>query len=211
VIDIRPGSANWMGQSIAVATGHPLGVGDARYRWAKEAGPAETVAFGTFRRSTFDQVGLYDESLEINEDYELNHRIRQNGGQIWIDPGIRAVYYSRGDLQSLASQYFSYGFWKVRMLKRYPRSIRLRQALPPLFVIGILMLLLGSIFWFFARILLLILLGTYLVSLLAGSIPAAARHKNALMIVGVPLAIMTMHFAWGSGFTWSLLHIGNRN
>ncbi len=209
VIDIRPGGPGWIARSIAVATGHPLGVGDARYRWATEAGPADTVAFGTFRRSLFDKVGFYDETLEINEDYEMNHRIRQNGGQIWIDPQIRAVYYSRSDLISLARQYFSYGYWKVRMLKRYPRSIRLRQALPPLFVMGILMLLLGSIFWLIARILLLAVIAVYLVSLIAGSIPAALRNKKLSMVLGVPLAIMTMHFTWGSGFIWSLLHTGS--
>lgn len=210
VIDIRPGSDTWMGQSIAIATSHPLGVGDARYRWTKEAGPADTVAFGTFHRELFDQIGYYDETLEINEDYELNHRIRQSGAQVWIDPKIRAVYYSRGDLRSLARQYFSYGYWKVRMLRRYPRSLRWRQALPPLFVFGLLMLLLGSIFWSFARILLLIVLGVYLASLVAGSIPAARRARNGLLLLGVPGAIMTMHLSWGSGFIWSFLHNGSR-
>jgi len=210
VIDIRPGSDTWMGRSIAIATSHPLGVGDARYRWTKEAGPADTVAFGTFHRELFDQIGYYDETLEINEDYELNHRIRQSGAQVWIDPRIRAVYYSRGDLRSLARQYFSYGYWKVRMLKRYPRSLRWRQAIPPLFVFGLLMLLLGSIFWTFARILLLIVLGVYLASLVAGSIPAARRIKNGLLLLGVPVAILTMHLSWGSGFIWSFLHNGSR-
>lgn len=210
VIDIRPGSETWIGRSIAIATSHPLGVGDARYRWTKDAGPAETVAFGTFHRELFDQIGYYDESLEINEDYELNHRIRQSGKQVWIDPRIRAIYYSRGNLRSLTRQYFSYGYWKVKMLRRYPRSLRWRQALPPLFVFGLLMLLLGSIFWTFARILLLIVLGVYLASLAAGSIPAARRARNGLLMFGVPAAIMTMHLSWGSGFIWSFLHNESR-
>lgn len=209
VIEINPGSDTWIGRSIAVATAHPLGVGDAKYRWATEAGPADTVAFGAFSRELFERIGYYDETLLINEDYELNTRLRRSGGTIWIDPQIRAVYYSRGDLSSLARQYFSYGFWKFKMLKRYPSSLRWRQALPPVFVAGILMLLLCSIFWSFARILLGLVLGTYLLVLLAGAVLPARKNKDGGMLLGIPLAIATMHLSWGSGFIWSLLHLGN--
>lgn len=206
VIVIRPGSETWIGRSISVATAHPLGVGDARYRWTTVAGPADTVAFGTFYRSLFDQVGFYDENLLVNEDYELNTRIRLSGGTIWIDPAIRAEYYSRGDLKTLAKQYFIYGYWKFKMLKRYPRSVKLRQVLPPLFVLGILMLLLASFIWSIARILLGLALGLYLLALVAGSILPARNQKSISFLVGVPAAIVTMHFSWGSGFIWSMLH-----
>lgn len=209
VIEIKPARENWISKSIAVATSHPLGVGDARYRWTRTEGPADTVAFGTFHRKTFDEVGYYDETLHINEDYELNTRIRQRGGVIWIDPTIKAVYYSRGDLTSLAKQYFSYGYWKFKMLKRYPGSLRWRQALPPLFLLAILMLLLGSLISTFSLVVLGIGLGFYLLVLIAGSIPEARRKKDISLLVGVPLAIMTMHFSWGSGFLWSMLHWGS--
>lgn len=206
VIAIKPGNDTWIGRSISVATAHPLGVGDARYRWTKVAGPADTVAFGTFYRSLFDQIGYYNENLLVNEDYELNTRIRQSGGIIWIDPAIRAEYYSRGELTSLARQYFIYGYWKFKMLKRYPRSIKLRQILPPVFVFCILMLLLASFILSIARILLGSVLGFYLLALVAGSILPARNQKSISMLAGVPAAIATMHFSWGSGFIWSMLH-----
>lgn len=210
VIDILPSADTWIGRSIAVATSHPLGVGDARYRWTTQAGPADTVAFGTFHRELFDRIGYYDESLMINEDYELNTRIRLSGGTVWVDPEIRATYFSRDSLQTLSRQYFSYGFWKFKMLKRYPKSLRWRQALPPIFVFGILMLLLGSTVLEMARILLLAGLAGYLLILTAGSLPAATRKKDWTLTAGIPLAIATMHFSWGSGFLWSILHNESR-
>lgn len=205
VIDIAPGSDTWIGKAIAVATRHPLGVGDAKYRWAKIAGYADTVAFGTYARKTFDEIGFYDESLLVNEDYELNSRLRAAGGRIWIDPAIRATYYSRPDLSSLASQYFIYGFYKYHMLKRHPGTLRWRQALPPLFVLGILMLLLFAAFWHIAAILLLIVVAFYLFVLVAGSLPEVFKQRMPLLLLGIPLAIMTMHFLWGCGFWWSII------
>lgn len=205
VIDITPGSPGWIGRSIAVATRHPLGVGDAMYRWAKKPTYADTVAFGTYARKTFDQIGFYDETLVANEDYEMNARLRATGGRIWIDPAIRATYHSRPDLSSLARQYFSYGFYKLRMLKRFPATIRWRQALPPLFVLGILMLLLLATFWKFAFITLICVVFLYCAILLAGAIPEALKKRDFILIPGIALAIMTMHFSWGSGFWWSIL------
>ncbi|MEA5078871.1 MAG: glycosyltransferase family 2 protein [Anaerolineaceae bacterium] len=205
VIDIRPGSTTWIGRSIAVATRHPLGVGDAKYRWATSAGYADTVAFGLYAKSTFDKLGLYNEELLVNEDYEMNARLRASGGRIWINPEIRSTYYSRPDLSSLAKQYFTYGFYKFRMLKKYPQTLRWRQALPPLFVFGILMLLLLSVFWWFARVVFLSVAAAYLFILIAGCSQEAFKQKSPELLFGIPLAIMTMHFSWGSGFWWSAI------
>lgn len=206
VIDVRPGADTWIARGISVATAHPLGVGDAKYRWAIKAGEADTVAFGTFFRSKFQEIGLFNEELRANEDYEFNARLRAAGGKIWIDPAIRAVYYSRSTLLSLARQYFTYGFWKYRMLEKNPNTLRWRQALPPIFVLGVLMLLLLSGFITLARTLFIISLGSYFIILLAASSVVVVKRRDLTILVAIPLAILTMHFSWGSGFWWSLLN-----
>jgi cellulose synthase/poly-beta-1,6-N-acetylglucosamine synthase-like glycosyltransferase len=58
VISIQAASQGWISQSIAIAAGHPLGVGDARYRIGSEPGEVETVAFGAFRSELIDKIGL---------------------------------------------------------------------------------------------------------------------------------------------------------
>jgi glycosyltransferase involved in cell wall biosynthesis len=205
VIDVRPGANTWIARSIAIATSHPLGVGDARYRYTSKPTEADTVAFGSYTRALYDQLAGYDESLLVNEDYEFNTRIRQSGGKIWVDPAIRAVYFSRPDLRSLAKQYFTYGFWKFKMLQRYPSTLRWRQALPPLFLLSVLMLLLFSFFFEFARILLVSGLVLYAGILLIAAVMVALRKRQFAHVLGVPLAIMTMHFSWGAGFWWSII------
>ena len=136
--EIQPGAPTWVAQSIAVAASHPLGVGDALYRHASKASQVDTVPFGAFKRELLALIGFFDESLLTNEDYEFNTRIRKSGGKIWLDPAIRSVYFARPTLAALARQYSRYGFWKWRMLRRYPETLRWRQGLPPLFVLSLL-------------------------------------------------------------------------
>jgi len=203
--EIRPGGKSWIARSIAVAAAHPFGVGDALYRYATEAAAVDTVPFGSFRRETLDRVGYFDETLLTNEDYELNARIRQQGGTVWMDPKIRSGYFARAGLGALARQYYRYGFWKWRMLKRYPLTLRWRQALPPLFVLSLVGLLLLFPFLQLARILLLVEICLYLLLLVVGSLAVARKRKDLSLLVGVPLAIATMHTCWGTGLILSAL------
>lgn len=207
VWEICPPGAGKMQRAIALAAAHPFGVGDARYRYTTQAGLVDTVPFGAFRREVFTLYGKFDETLLSNEDYEFNARLRQNGGRIWLDPLIRSKYFSRPNLQALAKQYWRYGYWKWRMLRRYPTTLRWRQALPPVFVLGVVALGLLALGWNIARMLLVAGMLFYFLVLCAGSIPAAKRSGDLSQIFLIPLAIATMHFSWGLGFWWSMLSV----
>lgn len=203
---VRPGSDHWIARSIAQAGSHPLGVGDARYRFATSPAYVETVPFGAYRRDLINRIGPYDESLLANEDYELNTRIIHSGGKIWMDPAIQTEYFARSTLSALARQYWRYGSWKAQMLKRYPKTIRLRQALPPLFVLGILGLLaLSFINIFFLKVLIMLVI-FYFGILILTSCVIAFQKKYLAFIIGIPMAVCVMHTCWGSGFIWSTIH-----
>jgi glycosyltransferase involved in cell wall biosynthesis len=206
VWDIQPGNERRIARSIAAAAGHPIGVGDARYRYTDQAGYVDTVPFGAFHRDLLDRIGMFDETLLTNEDYEFNTRVQQSGGRIWLDPGIRSAYMARDTLGALAKQYWRYGYWKVQMLRRYPETLRWRQALPPVFVAGLALLLLLSPYWKIAFWALLAIAGLYILILCLAGIQLALRKKDILMVPGVPLAIATMHFSWGTAFLWGLIH-----
>src|SRR5215216_1537391 len=208
VWEIQPGAQTWIAKSIAVAASHPLGVGDAMYRLAASASEVDTVPFGSYRRELVNKIGGYNESLLTNEDYEFNARIRKANGRVWLDPSIRSVYFARSTLLELIRQYWRYGFWKWRMLRRYPDTLRWRQALPPLFVFSLLVLAVLSVFIPFARILLAIVLLLYFSILILAGLRAALQQGKAYLVLGLPLAIPAMHLAWGSGFLWSIFASG---
>ena len=68
----------------------PTGRGGVRGRrgstGAGEPGPADTVYLGAFDASWLRKVGGWAPDLPTNEDWELNYRLRQAGGVVWLDP-----------------------------------------------------------------------------------------------------------------------------
>jgi len=205
VWEIQPGADTWIARSIAVAAAHKLGVGDALYRHAKQAAEVDTVPFGSFKRELIERVGAFDETLLTNEDYEFNARVRKAGGRIWLDPTIRTIYFARATLMELAQQYWRYGYWKWRMLRRYPDTLRWRQALPPLFVLSLFGLILLSLFFSVARLVLIGELVLYFSVITLAGFFAAYQQKKAYLLPGLPLTIPVMHITWGGGFLWSML------
>ncbi len=220
VWEIRPGhrkgieteaaastAAPAMARGIAAAAAHPLGVGDAFYRYAEKPQAVDTVPFGAFRRDLVDQIGGFDESLLANEDYEFNARVRKSGGIVWLEPSIRSIYFARSSLEALARQYWRYGYWKARMLLKYPETLRWRQFLPPVLVLSLLLLFVASFMIPWARLLLLFELGIYLVSLFIAGCQVAIKKHDPGLLHTTPLAIAVMHLAWGTGLLWSFLSL----
>jgi succinoglycan biosynthesis protein ExoA len=205
VWEIRPRGDGLVACAIAVAAAHPFGVGDALYRYTSQPAYVDTVPFGAFRREVFDRLGMYDERLLSNEDYEFNARIRQSGGRVYLDPQIHSVYFARANLRELAKQYWRYGYWKWRMLRRYPGTLRWRQFLPPVFVLSLLGLILLAPWWGVARVLLGLELVGYFLALAAGSVKEARRQRDWRLVFAVPLAIATMHVTWGTALLWSAM------
>ena len=207
---IIPGSPSLISQCIAKAASHPFGVGDAKYRYSDKPGYVDTVPYGSFYKKLLDEVGYFNEELLANEDYEFNARIRKAGGKIYFDPRISTRYIARATLGRLSKQYFNYGFWKFKMLQKFPETLRLRQAIPPLFVAGIIILLLFSIFFpAFWKIIGTILL-VYVGVLMAGAVKML-KDGSWLCLFGIPLAIIVMHFSWGAGFIFSIFSKKGKN
>lgn len=204
VWEIQPGAQHWQARSIAAAAAHPLGVGDARYRVGGQAQVVDTVPYGAYHRSLIKRIGRYDQTLLSNEDYEFNTRVRQSGGTIWLNPSIRSIYIARKSFRSLARQYWRYGYWKARMLRRYPYTFRWRQ-LSGVFVLSVLFLGILGIWFSLARWILGVELGVYALALLAVGVQETFKKRDFALLLGVPLAIATMHLSWGAAFLWSLV------
>jgi glycosyltransferase involved in cell wall biosynthesis len=202
---IQPGASTWIAKSISIAAAHPIGAGDARYRIGGTAQEVDTVPFGAFKKELINHIGLFDETLLTNEDYEFNARLRQSGGKIWMDPSISSTYYARSTLGELARQYWRYGYWKAQMIRRYPKTLRWRQILPPAFVLALLSLGALSFIWELARGLLAIIVIPYTIIIFGIGIQMSLKHKDFLHAIGVPIATVTIHLSWGTAFLWGLL------
>ncbi|MFT3699523.1 MAG: glycosyltransferase family 2 protein [Kofleriaceae bacterium] len=123
-------------RALCAALTSPLGVGGAKYRSEDSEGFVDTVFLGAFRRKVFETVGLWDPKAITNEDTELNQRILENGGKIFLSREIVVHYYPRDSLQTLAKQYYKYGRGRARTLLKLGRFTNIRPAIPFFMVVG---------------------------------------------------------------------------
>ncbi len=193
----RAVSEGWIGQAIALATTSPFGVGGARFHYAQRPGWVDTVYLGAYPRRVFQRIGGFDEELVRNQDDELNFRLLQAGGRIWLDPSIRVIYHSRPTLRRLWQQYLEYGLYKVRVMQKRRAVASPRHLVPAAFVFGLGATLCASILAR-APLLALAVAGPYVVANLAASLWTARRSWRSLLVL--PLAFATMHVSYGLGF-----------
>ena len=170
-----------------------FGSGDARFHHGGPAGAVDTVYLGVFRRTALEAVGLFDEALVRNQDYELNWRLREAGGTIWFDPELRVGYRPRGTLGGLARQFFGYGRWKRVVVGRHPRSLRWRQVVAPVATLAVAVGLIVGAWWPPA----LVVPAAYLAAVVLASLAAGRRPATVLRLFAVyPI----LHLSWGVGF-----------
>jgi glycosyltransferase involved in cell wall biosynthesis len=191
--------------ATALAMTSRLGVGNAAYHVGGSEGPSASVYLGCFRRSALDRVGGFDSAFKRAQDWELNHRIRSSGGLVWFTPKLQVKYRPRPNAIALARQYFQYGTWRRALVRKYPETKSLRYLAAPLLV-GALMFLTFCIavgLWF--RPLMWLGLagwGCYLIGEAVAGLYVARKQTLAIKLL-TPVALMTMHLAWGLGFITS--------
>jgi glycosyltransferase involved in cell wall biosynthesis len=123
-------------RAVCAALASPLGVGGARYRSSDAEGFVDTVFLGAFRRRVFETVGLWDPNAITNEDAELNQRILDSGGQIYLSRDIVVHYFPRDSFKTLAKQYYKYGRGRARTLLKLGTFPNPRPVAPFAMVVG---------------------------------------------------------------------------
>ena len=208
-------------RAVAWAMTSPFGMGAAANHTGGEAGPADTVYLGVYRRAEVERVGGYDETMLIAEDWELNYRIRAAGGLIWFTPDLKVTYRPRDTVGALARQQFRYGRWRRVVARRYPETVNPRYLAAPaatavsaaglvLGVAGLIGAATGA-----AAPVPYLLLGfavpaVYLAGV-TGVAAAFAKDVPAGVRARVPVALAVMHTCWGAGYLTSPRRLAARH
>ncbi len=197
----RNRAKNWFQRAFCAAMDSPLAMGGASHRKADAEGFVETVCFGAFRRSVFETVGMFDAGAITNEDAEINQRIIQAGGKVYLSPEIVAHYYPRDSFGGLARQYFKYGQGRARTLLKHRRLRSLRPLVPFFAVVTGTALLLTSA----VQPLTLPAAGLYV---LATGVEAVrvGRAGGVGQVAAVWAIFPVLHGCHGVGFAAGLLH-----
>jgi len=195
---------SFVGKAIALAMSSSFGVGNARFRTGGKEGFVDTLAFGAYRREVFKKIGTFAEEFTRAQDEEFNYRLRKFGGNIYFTPKIKSYYCTRSGLRKLWSQYFQYGFWKIRVMQKHFKTMQPRQFVPAAFVLslisaGILSVFWEPMFWVFLSIILL-----YSTANLLATFKLVLKTRLKYVFV-LPLIFFTLHSSYGFGFIWGLI------
>lgn len=184
-------------EAVAAAMRSPFGVGPARFHVGGQAGPADTVYLGVFQKSALDQVHGYDERFVRAQDWEMNMRIRKNGGLVYFTPELSVSYRPRPSIRALARQYLEYGRWRRVVIRQNRETVNLRYLAPPAALLGSVVGLIGALIVspvFFA------LPALYLAFLVGASLVISAPTRVRPLL---PVVLAVMQISWGFGFLTS--------
>jgi len=201
----RAKAKSFFQKALCAALDSPFGTGGVKYRSADAEGFVDTVFLGAFRRKIFESIGLWDPGAITNEDAELNQRILDSGGQIYLSRDIVVHYFPRDSFKTLAKQYFKYGRGRARTLLKLGSFRTLRPALPFLMTSGAAAMVALPPLWPLAPA----AFATY--ALATGA--EAVRVGTKLGAAAIPLVwamFPVLHVSHGIGFAAGLLQYSRK-
>nr|CAX68961.1 Glycosyl transferase 2 [uncultured bacterium] len=83
----------------------------------------EPAGAAAFRREVFEEVGLFDESLQRGEDTEMGERLRKVGMQIHYDPFLKIKHQYGNDFFKMLKKQFYTGVNRYKYLKKSGKSL----------------------------------------------------------------------------------------
>jgi succinoglycan biosynthesis protein ExoA len=188
------------GRAVAAAMASRFGVGNSPYHYATEPQTTAHIPFGAYPVDLARRLGGWDERLAVNQDFEFDHRVRDAGYELLLDPSMVIDWHCRQTIPGLFAQYRRYGRGKVVVAHLHPDSVQLRHLAAPALICSWLLalaaLLLGR------RRTAVALVAPYVAAVAAASGATARNVETAPARARLPLAFVAMHTGWGLGF-WS--------
>ena len=144
------------------------------------------------RAEAYQALGGFSK-MRFGEDIDFSIRIFKNGYRCRLFPEAWVWHKRRTDFRKFFKQVHNSGIARINLYKKYPESLKVVHLLPAAFTVGLLVLLLGSIWclWCLLPILLFILLIF---------IDASIRNKSIRIGCLSVVASFIQLVVYGSGF-----------
>jgi succinoglycan biosynthesis protein ExoA len=211
VASTLPRGAGYEASLVQALTTHRFGVGDSGFRVGAAEGPSDTVPYGCFRRQTFERVGGFDERLVRAQDYEMNRRIANAGGVIWLNPAIQLQYYQQPTLRAFfrkqiehEAPYNAY-LWYVA-----PYAFAPRHAVTGVFAFGVLAGVLLSPLVSWIEVAFLVTMTAYAFLAVISAVQQAMRYRRLRHVLFLPFCFFGYHFLHGLGVLYGLARLATR-
>ena len=130
---------------------------------------------------------------------DFNIRLKKAGGKILLVPSIVSFYFTRSDFKSFTRNNFRNGMWAILPIKYAKQPLAVRHFIPLFFVLGILTLIVLSIFIPFFWGLFLFFAFLYFIVSEYHAINISRKKRNFRYTFIMPLMFFSLHFIYGWG------------
>lgn len=199
--------SNLVSESIRIALTHPFGVGNSLFRTGIDKPlNVDTVPFGLYKKSFFNEVGLYNTELIRNHDIELSKRALAAGKTIFLTPTVSCVYYARETYGGIWKNNFRNGLWNLKtvFITKNLKSLSLRHFVPLIFILSLILPVIPALIWTpLFMILSAVSASTYITFLTFVSMKTKKKNTDALHVFA---AFIVLHFSYGCGSMAGLLN-----
>lgn len=208
LINTLPANSSVQAQAISFALSSPFGMGNSLFRiGTNKIQEVDTVPFGFFKKNIFEKIGFFDTELVRNQDDEFNGRIIKSGGKIILIPQLSINYYPRDSIKKTYNMFYQYGLYKPLVNKKLGSPATLRQFFPFLFVIGLFIGFILSLFHHSFLITYLTVILLYLIISLYFSFNAYKKFKNLSLFFYQPIVYFAIHYSYGLGYLKGIKNI----
>ncbi|MBL8551574.1 MAG: glycosyltransferase [Hyphomonadaceae bacterium] len=191
-------------RAVAAAQNSVLGTGGSAHRSHGRRRFVDHGHHALIRRDAFVAAGGYDEGFAQNQDAEFDARLGKRGGRILLAADIVIDYVPRATPGALFRQYFNYGTWRMRTMRRHGAAFKLRQLAPMLVAPAVLAALSAPIALLAALPAAAWLGGCLIYGLILGV------RAGSVCACGAGVAAALMHLAWSLGAWTSTAQEGRR-
>lgn len=198
----EPANETIEARAIALATSHPLGIGDSEFRLEnEEIKEVETVPYGCYRRSVFEQIGMFDNDLTRNQDDEFNARLKKAGGRIFLIPSVKIRYFARPTLQKMRKMFYHYGLFKPLVNMKIGQPTTIRQFIPLLFVLANIIALISTVVNYKIGLALFALIWVpYLLLVFVISLKLDKDDNGKSLLLKLVITFPSIHLSYGWGY-----------
>ena len=193
---ILPDKPGVLPEAMACLYQSAMGAGVSRYHRRKIPCFVDTVYGGFYRRSVFNEVGLFNLNLTKNQDNELNARIISAGKKIYFHPCLSTQYIQKTNLELYFRRAFLFGKYHPEVWEANIKAFRFRHVIPALFVFylfSLFLMMVNSLNFVVA-----IPIFCYILLLCVSAIGTAYRKKLAVGLLTIPL-FFGFHISYGIG------------
>lgn len=192
--------------SIKKVLSHKFGVGNSYFRVGTDSIIEVDAISGCYNKSVFKKYGLYNEKLIRNQDIELNKRIKNGGGKLYLIPYTQYTYFVRENFRDLSKNNYNNGLWNILTVyhTRTFESLSIRHFIPLAFVLSLVLPVIGSLFY--APLIWIAIFSSIGYLSLVIIISFKLQNKSNSFFYLIP-SFITLHISYGVGSLVGILSL----